>query len=141
LQDQVDDATAPYRFMMTLVGVFSVLAVTLALIGIYSVLAESVAQRVPEIGVRIALGARPGSIEQMILSQGARIAAAGLTLGIGAAVAVSRMVSTLVFGITSTDLRTYVTATTAMAAIVLLACWIPARRAAAVDPLIALRHE
>jgi putative ABC transport system permease protein len=141
LQDQVDDATAPYRFMMTLVGVFSVLGVTLASIGIYGVLAESVAQRVPEIGVRIALGARPGSIEHMILSQGARIAAAGLTLGISAAVAVSRMVSTLVFGITSTDLRTYVTATTATAAIVLLACWIPARRAAGVDPVIALRHE
>jgi putative ABC transport system permease protein len=139
LQAEIDRATAPRRFVLRVIGLFSILGMTLAVIGIYGVLAESVAERVPEIGVRMALGAQPSNVVALILRQGIWIIAIGLGLGLVGAVAVSRQMTTLVFGIGTLDPPSYLTACALLTMAALAACAIPARRAVALDPVIALR--
>ena len=141
LQAEIDRATAPRRFVLRLIGMFSFLGLALAVIGIYGVLAESVAERVPEIGVRIALGARPADVVTLIMRQAVWMVAVGLGLGLAGAVLVSRQMSALVFGVGTLDPLSYAAACAMLATAALAACAIPARRAVALDPVVALRTE
>jgi ABC-type antimicrobial peptide transport system permease subunit len=113
----------------------------LAIIGLYGVLAYTVQQRTQELGVRLALGAQPSQVTQLILSNGAKLAITGLLLGFLASLGVSRMASTLLFGIRPLDPWTFVSATLLLFCVALLASYVPAKRAAQVDPMIALRFE
>jgi predicted permease len=132
---------APMAFTMTLVGGASAVALVLGLIGIYGVISYIVAQRSPEIGVRLALGARPGDVAVMILRQGGRVALAGLVVGLAFAAAGSRLLKALLFDVSATDPLTYTVVATGLLGVALLACWVPARRAARLDPLQALGRE
>jgi putative ABC transport system permease protein len=129
------------RFTTLLLGLFAVLAVVLAVIGIYGVIAYSTAQRTQEIGIRMALGADRGSVVRMVLAGGLRIAAAGLTIGVLGALALSQVLAGLLFGVTARDPLTFVAVSFALLIVSLAACWIPARRAMRVDPILALRGE
>jgi predicted permease len=140
LEEQIDDLLAPRRFMLRLIGLFSILAFALAMIGVYGVVAESVAQRVPEIGIRLALGASPAGIRNLFVAQGARLAGIGIVAGLAGAFALRRGMSTLVFGIQTSDPVTYALAAACLAAATIAACGIPAMRAAALDPVEALRR-
>jgi putative ABC transport system permease protein len=141
LQAEIDRATAPRRFTLRLIGMFSFLGLALAVIGIYGVLAESVAERVPEIGVRIALGARPSDVVALILHQGFWMIAIGLGLGLLGAVLVTRQMTAMVFGVGTLDPVSYVAACAMLAVVALAACAIPARRAVVLDPVVALRSD
>ena len=132
---------APRRFTLRLVGLFSVLALGLAMLGIYGVLAESVAQRVPEIGVRMALGASRRAVIGLVLSQGAWMAMVGVALGAAVAYASRDLMSGFVFGVPTSDGLTFTMACAGVILAALAACSLPARRAASVDPVVALRQE
>ena len=129
------------RFLALLLAVFSGIALFLAAIGIYGVMAYSVAQRTQEIGVRMALGARPFHVLRLVLGQSLVMLLIGTVIGLAGAFALTRLMRTLLFEITATDPLTYVSVIGLLAVVALLACYIPARRAAKVDPLIALRYE
>ena len=141
LEQHVQASVATQRFNTYLLGVFAVLALTLATIGIYGVMSRSVTQRTHEIGVRMALGARPGDVFKMIVGRGMLLALPGMAVGIAAAFALTRVLSSLLFGITPTDPVTFIAVPLLLAAVALLATYIPARRAVRVDPMIALRYE
>lgn len=132
---------AATAFTMTLVTIAGIMALVLSLIGIYAVVSYVVTQRTSEIGVRLAMGARPGVVAAMIVRQGGRIAALGLAVGIAASLAGSRALTSLLYGVSPTDARAYVIAALTLLATALLACWLPARRAARLDPLDALRRD
>jgi putative ABC transport system permease protein len=129
------------RFYMTLLGAFAGVALVLASIGIYGVMSYAVSQRQHELGIRIALGATPRSVLRFVVAQGALLSAAGILVGLAAAIGLSRVIASLLFEVTPTDIATYVTVSVLLTAIALLACAIPARRAARVDPGIVLRGE
>jgi predicted permease len=141
LRAEIDRATAPRRFTLSLIGMFSLLGLALAVIGVYGVLAESVAERVPEIGVRIALGARPADVVTLIMRQGLWMVAIGLAVGLAAAVLVTRQMTAMVFGVGTLDPFSYLAASAILVIAALAACVIPARRAVALDPVVALRSE
>jgi putative ABC transport system permease protein len=128
------------RFNAVLLNGLSVAALLLAVVGIYGVVAGSVAERTGELGVRMALGARPDDILRLVLAEGMRPVLIGLGLGLAAALALSRGVASLLFGVSATDASTFVAVAVALTAVALLSCWIPARRATKVDPVVALRH-
>jgi putative ABC transport system permease protein len=140
LRETIALATAPRRFTLTLVGAFSLLALGLAMVGIYGVIAESVARRVPEIGIRLALGATTQDVITMIVRQGAWFLAVGIPIGLAGATALRSTMSSLVFGVDPVDLQAYAAACACLAAATLAASLIPARRAAAIDPVRALRQ-
>ena len=129
------------RLPMQLMAAFALLALALAAVGVYGVMAYSVAARTREIGVRVALGARPGNVFGMVLRQGLGAAAAGLTLGLLGALALGRLLTALLYDISPTDTTTFAGVAAALLAVVLAACLIPARRAVRIDPLEALRSE
>ncbi|MBS1812750.1 MAG: ABC transporter permease [Acidobacteria bacterium] len=129
------------RFSAVLLNWLSGLAMLLAGVGIYGVLAYSVAQRTGEFGIRLALGARGADILKLVIGQGLRLVAIGLVAGLVAAFALTRLLSKLLFGVSATDPLTFVVVALILTAIALLACWLPARRATQVDPLVALRHD
>jgi len=129
------------RLAVKLLSVFGMLALTLAVIGLYSVMAYSVSQRTHEIGIRIALGARAGNVFRLVIGQGIFLTVVGIGAGIVTAVVVMRFVSSLLFGVTATDPMTFISVALLLGAVALLACYIPARRATKVDPLVALRYE
>ncbi|MGD8816010.1 MAG: ABC transporter permease [Acidobacteriota bacterium] len=129
------------RFYMVLMAVFGTVAGLLAVIGFYGVMAFSIGQRTRELGVRVAMGASPAAIRGMVLGQGARIIAAGIALGLMGCFAVTRLMESLLYGLSPTDPLTYAALTALLALIGLIACWIPALRATHADPLIALRQE
>jgi putative ABC transport system permease protein len=139
--DVLAAGNATRRFVMLLVGLFGVAALLLAALGIYGVIAYAVSQRQREIGVRIALGARPASVVGMVLADGLRLTLVGVAVGLAGALATTRLLSGLLFDIGATDPLTFGAIVPALAAVALAACWIPARRAAAVNPLVALRSE
>lgn len=141
LEELIDSEMAPRRFMLRLVGVFSILALGLAMLGIYGVLAESVAERVPEIGVRMALGADRRAVIGLVLSQGAWLVGVGVALGAAGAYASRDVMSSFVFGVPTSDGLTFTTACVGVSLAALVACSLPARRAASVDPVVALRQE
>jgi len=141
MEDVVSNTNAQPRFYAVLVGVFGAIAAAVAGIGIYGVLSYAVAQRTREIGIRVALGARRGEVVGLIMRQGAILVAAGLAIGLAGAAALTRYVSGMLFGITAMDISTYIAVAAAFALLALLACFIPALRAARLDPLAALRHN
>ncbi len=134
------DAVATERFALLLFGLFAALALGLSVVGIYGVLAYTVAQRLPEFGVRVALGARPAQLLEMVLAQGARLAAIGIVLGAGASILASRWIRGLLFGVQPFDPATLAAVAVLFGLVALAACLIPARRAARVDPLTAIRN-
>ncbi len=137
----IDQAVAERRLIMTLLAAFAALALVLACIGVYSVMAYVVTQRTTEIGIRMALGASPGAVQAMILGEGLRLAALGIGIGVGVALAASRLIQRLLFNVPPHDPLIYAGISLLLAAVAALACWLPARRATKVDPLIALRAE
>jgi predicted permease len=132
---------AARRFLLLLGGLFAVVALVLAALGIYGVVAFSVTRRTQEIGIRMSLGAGRDNILRLVLGEGARIAAFGVVIGIAASLAITRLLSTLLFGISATDPLTFVAVAILLSAVALFASYIPARRATRVDPLVALRYE
>lgn len=132
---------ADRRFLLLLVGLFAAAALALAAVGIYGVVAFSVTRRTQEIGIRTALGAQRGDVLRLILGEGARMAAVGVVIGIAASLAITRLMSALLFGISATDPLTFVGVAGLLSLAVLLASYIPARRAMRLDPMVALRHE
>ena len=141
MNEVVSKSMVQPRFLALLLAVFSGIALFLAAIGIYGVMAYSVAQRTQEIGVRMALGARPFHVLRLVLKQSLVMLLIGTVIGLAGAFALTRLMRTLLFEITATDPLTYVSVIGLLTVVALLACYIPARRAAKVDPLIALRYE
>jgi predicted permease len=129
------------RFMMGLLASFAVLAVVLASVGVYGVMSYLVARRTQEMGVRMALGARASQVVRMVLGQGARTIIVATVLGLGAALLATRLLESQLYGVPSRDPLTFVVAPALLAAVALIACWLPARRASHVDPVVALRSE
>ncbi|HEY6308646.1 MAG TPA: ABC transporter permease [Candidatus Angelobacter sp.] len=141
MEKTVADSIASKRFTMALLVIFAALAVLLAGIGIYGVLSYLVGQRIPEIGIRMALGAQQSDVLRMILRDGARMTLAGVAIGVVAALVLTRLMASMLFGVSPTDPLTFAAVTALLCLIALLACYVPARRAMKVDPLVALRHE
>src|SRR5262249_25990865 len=129
------------RFAMTVIGAFALLALVLSGIGVYGVLAYLVAQRTREIGVRVALGATRQDILRMVLATGLGLASAGMAVGLVGAALVARAVATMLFGIGTFDPVSFIGIPAVLLAVAVLACYVPARRATRIDPLVALRQE
>jgi putative ABC transport system permease protein len=137
----VDQSLAAERLTMRLCTFFGCLALVLACVGLYGVMSYAVAQRTAEIGVRMALGAAPASIFQLIVGQGLRLSAAGILVGLAAAAGLTRVMTSMLIGVRPSDPPTYAVMAVVFFAIAALASWLPARRAAALDPTVALRGE
>ena len=128
-------------FTMVLLAIAAGVALMLGVIGIYGVMSYIVSQRTGEIGVRLALGAEPGSVARMIVRQGGLVALAGIIVGLAAAFAGSRLIESLLYGVSPRDPGVFAATTLMLLGVALLACWLPARRAARLSPLEALRTE
>ena len=126
---------------MLLLSLFAALALVLAAVGLYGVMAFNVANRTREIGIRMALGAQAGDVLGLVLCQGGKLVGLGVVFGLGGAFGVTQLMKTLLFHIQPTDPATYLAAPLLLGLVSLLACWLPARRAARVDPMVALRYE
>ena len=140
-QYYVDEKIAPTRFALILIGVFAAVAAILAMIGLYGVLATTVRQRQTEIGVRMAFGASRGSILSLVIGQGLRLSVGGIVLGVIAAIAMTRVMASLLVGVTATDPATFAAMAALFTLVAAIAAWIPARRAAGLNPNVALRDE
>jgi putative ABC transport system permease protein len=141
LEKLVSESLAPKRMQASLLGGFAGLALLLASLGIYAVLSFAVTQRTQEIGVRVALGAHSQDVLRMIFSHGLKLFVIGAGLGLAAALALSRAMEHLLFGVSAGDPLSFIGVTLVLAGVTALACYIPARRAMHVDPLVALRYE
>jgi putative ABC transport system permease protein len=135
------DSLSRSRFTMLLLGIFAAVALLLAAVGIYGLIAYSVTQRTQELGIRIALGAQRRDVLRLVLAQGTRLTLLGVAIGVFAALALSRLLATLLFGVSATDPLTYAAVAALLGFAALAACVIPARRAMRVDPMVALRYE
>ncbi len=141
LTELIDQAVSPKRLIVLLLGGFSVLAMVLAALGIYGVLAYSVSQRTQEIGIRLAIGSPAAKVVKMVIGEGLGLAVLGIGIGVVASLALTRALRGLLFEVSATDPLTFVFNAAMLLAVAFLACWLPARRAARVDPMVALRHE
>jgi ABC-type antimicrobial peptide transport system permease subunit len=140
--DQVLSRSLALRsFMMLLLSIFGGLALMLASVGIYGVISFAVSQRTREIGVRMALGARPADVLRMILTEGLKLVAVGVVLGVAAALMLTRLLEGMVYGVSMRDPLIFVLVNLLMVAVSLAACYVPALRATRVDPITALRYE
>jgi ABC-type antimicrobial peptide transport system permease subunit len=137
----ISDSMAARRFAMILLGAFAALALGLASVGIYGVIAYVVGERTQEIGIRMALGARQKDVLRLVLWQGTRLALLGVAIGLAAALTLTRLITRLLYGISATDPATFAGLATVLIAVAVAACWIPARKAMRVDPVVALRYE
>jgi macrolide transport system ATP-binding/permease protein len=141
ITDHLEQAIFAQRIAATLLGIFGALALTLAGVGLYGVMAYAVSERTHEMGIRLALGARPGELRGMVVASGMKVAAVGLAIGAAGAAAVSRLLTSLLNGVSPTDPVTFAVVLATLAAVAFLAAFIPARRASLVDPIVALRYE
>ena len=141
IDELIRDSVGTRRFALTILILFAVLALVLAVSGIYGVISYSVTQRTQEIGIRMALGARATDVLRLVLGQFMRLTVIGVALGLVAAYALTRLMTSLLFGVTATDITTFVLVSIGLSLVALVACFIPARRATRVDPLVALRYE
>jgi putative ABC transport system permease protein len=141
MEQAVSNALWQPRFSMFVLGVFAAVALILAAVGVYGVMSYAVTQRTSEMGIRMAIGARRGDVLRLVVRQGVALAGAGILLGIGGAYAVSRLMQTLLYQVSSTDAGTFVAASALLLAVALAACFLPALRASRIDPIVALRHE
>jgi putative ABC transport system permease protein len=141
VEDIVSESLADRRFNAVLLDVFGAAALLLAVLGIYGVMAYGVNERTREIGLRMALGARPQDVLGLVVGQGSRLVAAGLLLGLALALPLARLLSSLLFQVAAADPATYVVLVLALGAIALVACYLPARHASRVDPMVSLRYE
>ncbi|OLE84564.1 MAG: hypothetical protein AUF76_03060 [Acidobacteria bacterium 13_1_20CM_2_65_9] len=141
LEGIIATATAPARFRTMLIAAFALVGLAIAAIGLYGIVAYSVSQRTAEIGVRVAIGSSPRDVVSLVLREGLMMAMAGVAVGIPAAYAMTRTFAALLFGVKPTDLFTYVASASGLIALALAASYVPARRAASVDPIVALRTE
>jgi putative ABC transport system permease protein len=141
MQEVMASTVVQRRFAMLLLGMFAFIALALSSVGIYGVISYSVGQRTHEIGVRMALGASSRDVLGLIMMQGMKLTLMGVAVGLAGAIAVTRFLAFLLFGITATDPITFAGITLLLSAVALVACYVPARRAMKVDPIIALRYE
>ncbi len=141
MQNIVSEFVAPQRVTMLIAGLFAALALLLAMVGLYGVLSYSVVQRNHEFGIRMALGAAKGDILHLILTQGFKLALAGIIVGMAGALVLTRVLTSLLFGVTPTDPITFGAVAILLVGVALLACYVPAQRATKVDPMVALRYE
>lgn len=141
MKQSLDASVAEPRFQSFLLGAFGALGLVLAVVGIYGVISYSVKQRTHEIGIRMALGAERAQVMRLILAHGLKLAVIGVVIGIGAAVGLTRLMSSLLFGVSATDPATFASVAVLLVIVALAACWMPARRAMKVDPMEALRYE
>jgi putative ABC transport system permease protein len=141
LEQLMDESVARPRFRTTLLALFATVALVLAAIGLYGVMMYAVSRRTREMGIRMALGARPADVRNMVIRDGLTLAATGVALGIVCALALTQVMTNLLFGISATDPATFIGVALLLIAVALGACWLPARRAAGSDPILALRSE
>jgi predicted permease len=141
MEDVIASSLASRRLNLWLLGIFAGIALVLSAAGLYGVISYLVAQRTREIGVRIALGAQTRDVIRMVMSQGARLTAAGVALGLLGALAFTQVLASLLYGVSARDPLTFAGVAALLAAVALLATWLPARRAARVDPMVAIRKE
>jgi putative ABC transport system permease protein len=141
MEQRIYERTSPKRIMTVMMGAFAGIALLLAGMGLYAVMAYAVSQRTHEIGVRLALGAPRRSILRLILGQGLKLTLAGMALGMAGALALTKFMASLLYGVSATDALTFILASSTLLGAALLACWLPARRATRVDPMVALRCD
>jgi len=135
------DARSESRFLLSLMALFAICALVMSVVGTYGVVRYSVSQRTHEIGIRAALGARRSDIVRLVLGRGLWLIGAGLALGLAGAAGVTRLFGSLLFNVSATDPLTFLAVTLFLSSTVFAACWLPARRAARVDPVVAIRCD